>query len=188
MPRLGPTQSMEDFNSRHIDEDFGRPEDDPLALPSSWANPGQRETYGFASLGKREYVLRRCKAMLELARMRAAIHAVCAFFTWKHQNVTGQSSKTRANSKVAAMLREVHRHADVYRRHFSALSALGIEPADVRLLQPLQPNDLKNFHAHSAVPEGLGETLKSQAWFWGGDRDPDDQAARDLDKLTQEGK
>ncbi|EJD40326.1 hypothetical protein AURDEDRAFT_127668 [Auricularia subglabra TFB-10046 SS5] len=186
MPRLGPAQTIDDFDGDD-DEDFGKPEDEPLDLPSAFGNEEERARYGFVEPGHREYILRIGLADDSLARMRVAIHAYCAVLKFKHANVVGQRQGTRAEGKIDSQVKEIHCWRDAYRRHHKALLTLGLTPEDELKYRPLLDNDLKNLHQHTAVgPPRLGEARARAAWFWRGDRDPDDAATTKLEALTQE--
>ncbi|EJD46700.1 hypothetical protein AURDEDRAFT_164153 [Auricularia subglabra TFB-10046 SS5] len=186
MPRLGLAQTTDDFDGDD-DEDFGKPEDEPLDLPSSFGNEEERARHGFVEAGRREYILRSGLASDCLARMRVAIHAYCAVLGFKNANIAGQRLGTRAESKLDSQVKEIHRWRDAYRRHHTALVTLGLTPEDALKFRPLLDDDLKNLHQHPATrAPRLGEACEPAAWFWGGDGDADDAGVTKLEALTQE--
>ncbi|EJD38275.1 hypothetical protein AURDEDRAFT_46568, partial [Auricularia subglabra TFB-10046 SS5] len=160
-------------------------ETDSLDLPSTWADPDERSKRGFADVAKTEYDLRCGKAATALAGLRVAVQLLSRLSADKKKTFKGQRLGTRAQAALASHRKDVDQHADLYRRQYDALCRLGLPATDPRF-KPLLKEDLRYLDVSVARPEGLGESQRKPAWFWGGDRDADEHAARELDNLTQE--
>lgn len=188
MPQLGQVPDTDSYSTQ-IDEDYGRPEEEALSLPSDWPDKEDRHGYGWAALAEREYILRRGAADDALSKLKLSIQAYNALLTKGHRDVRGQNQVTRFEQKVKTQHKEIKRHAEAYRRHFRALDRLGISEEDSVRYQPLDDKDLQHLHISADKPQKLGESHIAQPWFWGGDRDPDGIQADgvSLDALTQEG-
>lgn len=186
MPALGSAPTSDDFGFS-IDEDFGRPEAEPLSLPSGWPDPEDRKRHGFTALAEREYSLRKAAADAAIANMKISVQASNQALAFKHGNIRGYGPTTRAEEMVQSNFKKVHKHADTYRRHYDAMVSLGIPKADSSRYQPLTAQDLKNLYVSATQPAKLGESQLPQAWFWGGDRDaPGSKNQKSLDKLSAE--
>ncbi|EJD54906.1 hypothetical protein AURDEDRAFT_17864, partial [Auricularia subglabra TFB-10046 SS5] len=128
-----------------------------------------RQKHGFAELAQKEYDLRCGKAATALAGLRVAIQLLSRLSADKKKNFKGQRLGTRAQNALASHRKDVNQHADLYRRQYDALRRLGL-PADDPRFKPLLKEDLQHLDVGVARPEGLGESQRTPAWFWGGDR------------------
>lgn len=185
MPSLGSVPDA-DYDLSDENEDFGRPEDEPLLLPAE-LTAEQRVEMQLDTLSSKEYLLRRSGAERALGRMKVAIQAWNSALMLKQTEVVGQHRTTRAEQRIAAHMKEIRKYAGVYRRHYCAMTALGLDEADSTRFQVLTDDNLKHLNVHSARPHNVGEVSLPQAWFWGGDRDADDPGAEALEALSREG-
>lgn len=147
----------------------------------------QRVQLRLEALSSKEYLLRRSAAEQALGRMKVAIQAWNSAVQLKQTEVAGQHRSTRAEQRIASHMKDIHKYAAVYRRHYRAMTALGLDKDDTARFQVLADTDLKHLRVHSARPHNVGESSLPQAWFWGGDRDADNPGAESLDELTREG-
>jgi hypothetical protein len=142
--------------------DPGKPELEPLLLPSSFSQPF-RTKYLLDHLAKVEYRLREGRAHDALDDVRTSVKIFNHNLDFKKINVYGQGPNTRAQNFLQTLSKDKVSGADKYRTQHKALIELGL-PIDDQVLQELRDDQLwgKDF----SRPARLGDSRKEDPWFW----------------------
>ena len=110
-----------------------------------------------------EQNLRRIAADHALEDLRTALIGV-GYFQLDKRSKQRKTHTTRAQAKIQTAQREADKAADEYRRHQTALLALGMESSDPRY-QMLAPRDVVPF-SMASDRSTIGRSRQRTSWIW----------------------
>ncbi|KAJ3520759.1 hypothetical protein NMY22_g12606 [Coprinellus aureogranulatus] len=141
------------------------PETSTLPLPSTLNEP-TRASLGLTALANAELLIRKGQAHDALADIRIAIKSYNFNLKWKKDHVFGQGPNTKAQRYLDELVNDRTEAVKRYERIRNALLSLGLDPTDPTLRPISAKDDNPKMTKNMALPSQLGDTKKSDPWFW----------------------
>ncbi|KAH9924500.1 uncharacterized protein B0H18DRAFT_877822 [Fomitopsis serialis] len=151
----------------HDDDDddggSGRPEDEPLALPSDFS-AAERNTLGLEAQAVFERRVRHGRAYDLLAAVKESINHQGAFLEDKQKHARGQKDNTRSQKQVSNATARTRMLAGLYNYNRDRLIALSDGIAEDVLQAINMETDLKSKNWRK--PRQQGDSREERAWIW----------------------